>query len=296
MGTQKSATTIDEQIKNLRERYMDISDEKKAKENLLDIGYYRLGFYWFPFEKSYPRKSNRTHEFKEGTKFEYAIQLYYFDFDLRNIFLRYISRIEINFRTQLIYLASNRYKDDPCWYMNPKYVKESFIQSKLFQQAIAEANREPAIKWDAKCYKRKYAPAWKTLEHFTFGSVISLYENLKDGKLKHDISSTYGIQSPNQFSNYINTVRRLRNYCAHGKVLFDMKLREAISKGPAGDMGSKKTTLFGAYQVFRFLLGRVSNNRVLRMKEKILDAFKRVKYQEVKDVILANSGFKIEEI
>lgn len=75
-----------------------------------------------------------------------------------------------------------------------------------------------------------------------------------------------------------------------------MKLREAISKGPAGDMGNKKTTLFGAYQVFRYLLGRVSNNRVLRMKEKLLDAFKRVKYQEVKDVIFANSGFKIEKI
>ena len=38
MGTQKLATTIDEQIKKLRERYMDISDAKKAKENLLDIG------------------------------------------------------------------------------------------------------------------------------------------------------------------------------------------------------------------------------------------------------------------
>ena len=32
------------------------------------------------------------------------------------------------------------------------------------------------------------------------------------------------------------------------------------------------------------------------MKEKLLDAFKRVKYQEVKDVIFANSGFKIEKI
>ena len=32
MGTQKSATTIDEQIKKLRERYMDISDEKKPKK------------------------------------------------------------------------------------------------------------------------------------------------------------------------------------------------------------------------------------------------------------------------
>ena len=93
------ATNIDEQIALLESRGMKIDDKEKAKENLLDIGYYRLGFYWFPFEKTYPRKSNRNHEFNDGIDLDYAIKLYYFDFDLRNIFLRYISRIEVNFRT-----------------------------------------------------------------------------------------------------------------------------------------------------------------------------------------------------
>ena len=45
----KKATTIEEQIKRLRDRNVTIVDEEKAKENLLDIGYYRLGFYFFPF-------------------------------------------------------------------------------------------------------------------------------------------------------------------------------------------------------------------------------------------------------
>ena len=98
----KFATDIEEQIALLESRGMTISDMEKAKECLLDIGYFRLGFYWFPFEKTYPRKANRTHEFKEGTSFDYAIRLYYFDFDLRNILLKYISRVEINFRTKLI--------------------------------------------------------------------------------------------------------------------------------------------------------------------------------------------------
>ena len=87
------ATTIEEQIARLESRGMKIGDKVKAKENLLDIGYYRLGFYWFPFEKTYPRKFKRNHDFKEGTEFDYAIKLYYFDFDLRNIFLKYISYI-----------------------------------------------------------------------------------------------------------------------------------------------------------------------------------------------------------
>ena len=74
MEITKLATTINEQISILRTRGMIIEDEKKAIENLLDIGYYRLGFYWFPFEKSYPRKHQRNHLFKEGTKFDYAIK------------------------------------------------------------------------------------------------------------------------------------------------------------------------------------------------------------------------------
>ena len=86
-----TATTIEEQIVLLKNRGMEIEDEKKAAECLLDIGYFRLGFYWFPFEKSYPRKVKRDHNFKDNTKFDYAIKLYYFDFDLRNIFLKYKS-------------------------------------------------------------------------------------------------------------------------------------------------------------------------------------------------------------
>ena len=296
MENKKQATTVEDQLEKLKSRGMVIEDEKKAKENLLDIGYYRLGFYWFPFEKTYPRKYNRTHEYKEGTKFDYAIKLYYFDFDLRNLLLRYISRIEINFRTTLIYKVSNKYASDPFWYLNSKVVDKSFIKSSLFQDAIKEANKMPNIKTDLKNHKRDYAPAWKLIENLTFGVVLTLYDHLNDGELRHTISVTYDIQSPNQFSNYLNTVRRLRNYCAHGKVLFDMNLPEAISNGPLGNLGNRKTMLFGAYIVFKYLLGKVSANRVTEMKAKLLEAFDRVPYQIVKDIIFDNTGFRIEEI
>ena len=65
----KKATTIEEQIKRLRDRNVTIVDEEKAKENLLDIGYYRLGFYFFPFEVIYPQLKKRDHKMKAGTRF-----------------------------------------------------------------------------------------------------------------------------------------------------------------------------------------------------------------------------------
>lgn len=115
----KRATTIDEQIAILRNRGLIIANEQKAKEHLLDIGYFRLGFYCFPFEKDYPQKVNRTHIYNEGTIFEDVVKLYYFDFDLRNLLMRYINRIEINFRTYLTYSVSNKYKDSPTWFADP---------------------------------------------------------------------------------------------------------------------------------------------------------------------------------
>ncbi len=49
----KTATTIEEQIQLLRSRGMEFPNEEKAKEILLDIGYYRLGFYWFRIEVNF---------------------------------------------------------------------------------------------------------------------------------------------------------------------------------------------------------------------------------------------------
>ncbi len=292
----KFATNIDEQIAKLLDRGMAIEDTEKAKENLLDIGYFRLGFYWFPFEKSYPRKKNRDHLFKENTKLDYAIQLYYFDFDLRNSFLRYISRIEINFRTKLIYMASNKYKEDPFWYVNSKYVEKSFLNSKAFQDAIHDANTEPVVKQDLDKYGRRYAPAWKVLEYFSFGVVISLFENLKDGGLKHEISMTYGMGASTQFSNYMNTIRRLRNFCAHGKVLYDTNLPVAISNGPAGNLGNRKTMLSGAYYVLKYILGCVSKNRQKNLVEDVCKAFNQIDDDVVKKIICDNSGFDITQL
>ena len=289
----KFATDVEEQIALLESRGMCINDKEKAKECLLDIGYFRLGFYWFPFEKTYPRKTNRSHQFKEGTSFEYAIRLYYFDFDLRNIFLKYISRVEINFRTKLIYHASNKYKQDPFWYQDNKYVNKAFLEDDVMAKAMKDAAKEEVIIQDMKTHKRSVSPAWKAMEFFSFGTAISLYDNLKEVPLKCEISKLYGISSPNNFLSYIDTIRKLRNYCAHGKVLFDKNLPEAISNGPLGYLGNSKTQLFGAYRVLEYILGQISQNRAQDMRGEVKGLFDKIPDGIVKSIILQNSGFQL---
>ena len=100
----KQATTVEEQILLLRKRGLIIADEVKAKEILLDVGYYRLGFYWFPFEKTYPEKGRkRSHVFVPGISFQDVVDLYYFDNDLRKLH-RNNSHITQPMRTRAPYL------------------------------------------------------------------------------------------------------------------------------------------------------------------------------------------------
>jgi abortive infection bacteriophage resistance protein len=173
----KQATTVQEQIDKLKNRglLLDIGDDK-AKEILSDIGYFRLGFYCFPFEKNYPNKKHRTHEYKEGSKFSDVVALYYLDVDLRNTLSCYINRIEINFRTTIIYLVSNQYKECNTWFINPFVMEKKFIDefdNKFYTDVF---RRNPIIKnHHSKYLNDEYAPAWKTLEFFTI-NLIRLFK------------------------------------------------------------------------------------------------------------------------
>ena len=106
---EKKAITIREQIELLKKRGMEFDNIPKAEEILGDIGYYRLGFFSFPFEKNYPKKSNRTHELVPGTSFKQVYELYVFDSQLRFILTKALSRIEINIRTRLTLMGSLQY-------------------------------------------------------------------------------------------------------------------------------------------------------------------------------------------
>lgn len=268
----KKATTLEKQVELLRSRGVEITCEEKAKECLLDIGYFRLCSYLFPFEKTYPKYSNRTHEVIEGTKLSDAVALYYFDFDLRNILNRYISRIEVSLRTYITYTLSNKYKDSPVWFIDPNVMKADFIRN--FDSVYESIRKKPVIKRHHKKYiNDKYAPAWKTVEYMTFGNIENLYANLSSISDKLDISRHFGVNQTAIFENYIRTVRTLRNTCAHGGILLDLRLPMSIKNGPAGTLARVNgNNLCGALKVVEFFLGTISQNRLNEMKVRIGEA------------------------
>lgn len=266
----KRATTLDEQIEILESRGLHIGDKDKAKEILQDIGYYRLGFYLFPFEKSYPNLRNRTHEYQECTTLDDAVNLYYFDSDLRMLLMRYLNRIEIAFRTSLIYHLSNKYTSTPIWFVSHSVVNRDYAQD--FERKIytPDFKRNPIIHRPHQKYPNdRFAPSWKTLEFMTFGAVMKLYEQLKNLDDKIFIANKFGIRQVVTFENYMHTVRQLRNACAHGLLLYDMRLSRRINRGPAHQTPQESGNIVGALRVVKYIMGQISTNRAADMRASI---------------------------
>lgn len=266
----KSATTIEQQLDLLKSRGLAISDIEKAKEILLDVGYYRLGFYLFPFEKSYPDLRDRTHEYIEGASFEDAVNLYYFDFDLRLLLMRYLNRIEIAFRTSLIYNLSNKYNTTPIWFVSPSVVSRSYARDFERKVYTSDFKRNPVIhRHHQRNPNDRFAPSWKTLEFMTFGAVMKLYEQLKEREDKIFIAHKFGIRQVVTFESYMHTIRQVRNACAHGLLLYDLKLPQGIRRGPAANAPSERYNLIGALRVIKYVMGQVSSNRASELSESI---------------------------
>ncbi len=287
------AITLDEQIALLRSRGMIISDEEKAKEVLFDVGYYRLGFYWFPFEETYPNKNNRTHKFNSGADFDDAVNLYYFDFKLRNILLKYLSRIEINFKTCLTYIVSNAYPKSPTWFVDPSVVNKKQISTFDEKVYTTKFKQTGVIAYHHKTHiNDKYAPAWKTLEFMTFGSAISLYCALNDDTLKEKVSKHYNINKIAVFENYIKLILDIRNTCAHGDILYDFAPIKSIRKGPALMKGvGESQNLFGAIKIILYMIKQVSINRYNDLKGEIFKLIQEYNVRaEVKNIIQTISG------
>ncbi len=289
------ATTISEQIELLRERGMIIKDETKAKEVLADIGYYRLGFYWFPFEKSYPEKINRDHSFVSGTNFDNIVKLYYFDFKLRNILSQYLNRVEINFRTRLIYTVSNKHKNSPTWFADRNIVNPQYAQSfgeKVYTETFK--NFDTIKNHHISHINDIYAPAWKTIEFMTLGSVAVLWENLRDEDVKLEIAKDYNLRTNYLLKNYINVICKIRNACAHGKVLFDFTLSKSIKRGPLKNLQEADFhNLYGSIRVLAYMVKQVSVNRYHDMIKELNNLIcKYQSYDDVWRVIETASGLK----
>lgn len=214
----KPATTVDQQLRLLRQRGMVIDDESTARHYLHHIAYYRLRAYWLPFEIPTP---DGEHALKPGTRFEDVLELYIFDRRFRLLMLDAIERIEVSVRSIWTHHLATTYGShgylEPALYGRPDH----------YQKALTGLREEIDRSQDTfiKHYKKTYhspetPPIWMAAELLSLGQLSKWVSNLRHRADRLAISKQYGLDEK-IFSSLLHHLTYVRNICAHHRRLWN---------------------------------------------------------------------------
>lgn len=229
----KKAITLNQQVKQLQERGLEIPNPKLAERYLANISYYRLGEYWYVMQAD-----KEKHIFKPNSRFSDVIALYNFDAELRLLLFDVIEKIEISLRTKLIYHLSHEI--DPWWFQNFELFNDSraLVKTLANLQEEVERSKDITLKNHFKKHKddKRFPPAWKSLEHTSFGALSKLYGNLKPTvKAKDTIAQEFGAVNHTYLPSWLQSIAVIRNFCAHHSRLWNRNLPgtvKLLSKPP----------------------------------------------------------------
>lgn len=228
---------IEEQIL-LMNKYVVFLKKVKMKKFLTYVGYFRASRYG---------KYLLSHTTVLGKKpdQELLFSIYDFDTKLREVFMKYCKKAEIQFKSHLSNSISIK-TEMATFYIDEEYYtpskserdkkkKESNIKFfKNFKKNINESERKlrsdilkyPELKEYRKGGKRSSCklPSWVAFSYFEFGTITLIYQYLK-GDLRKEVlkygyyKNRYGKEVTKQMDTWLDAIRNLRNVCAHHNLL-----------------------------------------------------------------------------
>ena len=224
----KQFLTYDEQITFLEEQKgLIISDKEYARRTLLKIGY-------FPLINGYKEifKESNNDQFQRGTTFEDIYELYNFDNDLRNIFLKYILVAERNIKSSLSYHFCNEYGDLQSDYLNVNNYdytgKKKNVINKMLKIMSGQLRHDSDyvyIRHYMTIYQ--YVPLWVLMNVLTIGQLSKIYASQK-GRIQIKVCQDFGPLKVNELGKMLAVMTKFRNVCAHNDRLFDFRTKDAL--------------------------------------------------------------------
>lgn len=235
-----------EQLAQLEERGLIVTDRAAALSCLERMGYYRLSGYWFAFRersdiccplsadgRSKFKRGNTDRlvldQFKRGAHFEQAVDLYVFDKRLRLLALDALERIEIALRVDISHTLG-RY--DKFAYLHGEYFRDDFAKKLQTNTGVTthhrwlqnhagliQRSREGFIQHNKNKYGMPVA-IWVACEIWDFGTLSTLFSGMKPED-QDAIARKYGICKGNVLASWLRCLNYLRNVCAHHSRLWN---------------------------------------------------------------------------
>ncbi len=216
----KAFFTYEQQIKKLTdEKELIITDRTYAEQILKEISYYSLiGGYKQPF------KHAASGKYLRGVTLEEIVALYYFDDQMRSLFLKYILHVERQIKSLLSYHFCEKYGELQSEYLNPQnynYISKNAASINKLTSILSNVIALPSSYSYITHHVNKYGnvPLWVTMNALTFGNVAAMYQYCTSD-VRTKVSQNYKGVSESELHQFIRVIASCRNVCAHGERLF----------------------------------------------------------------------------
>ncbi len=223
--------TIDEQIEELKLKGLKFKNEARAKRILLMENYYYLTQDYEDVFLDLKKTTEEQDVYVPETYFEELFAIYKLDRELRDLIFDYINLVETHMKSFISYAFSKKYgyKD---------YLKrENFIPGEKFDKRIEklideiEDNKQRNFKNPKSVIKeyfkeKNFLPLWVLIKVFTFGNVTNFYDLMKLED-KQEVAQ-YIEMNAYSVTQYLKMLNIIRNICAHGDILFNIRLDRTI--------------------------------------------------------------------
>ena len=224
----KTFFTYEQQIEKLiKEKQLVISDVDFAKDTLQKLSYFSLiGGYKDLF------KHKPSGNYLHGVTFEEITAFYYFDEELRTLFLKYILHIERQLKSMLSYYFCEKYGEQQSAYLNinnynitPRTANDITRLVNTLSKSISLPSHYRYITHHAIVYQN--VPLWVAMNALTFGQISKMYQYATTD-IRAKVSLHFANMTEVQLHQFIRILASCRNVCAHGERLYSFQVNEAI--------------------------------------------------------------------
>lgn len=220
--------TYEQQLDKLQnEKDLIIPDMESARMTLEKISYYSLISGYKQLFKHAP-----SQKYLHGVTFDELVSFYYFDEDLRSLFMKYILHVERHIKSLLSYHFCEKYGENEREYLNiNNYTLTRRNSSQIhrlvhsMQKAIALPSQYTYITHHANTYGN--VPLWVAMNTFTFGQVSKMFQYITND-VQYKISQKFEHITERELHQFITVLARCRNVCAHGERLYSFRIHETI--------------------------------------------------------------------
>lgn len=223
----KSFSTYEQQLNKLQEKSLIIPDSDNAKHMLEKLSYYSLISGYKKLFKHAP-----SQKYIYGVTFDELVSFYYFDEELRSLFLKYILHVERHIKSLLSYHFCEKHGEKSIEYLTPTnyaLTKKSYTQINRLVHSMRKAIELPShysyISHHANVYNN--VPLWVAMNAFTFGQVSKMFQYITND-IQYKISQKFENITERELHQFITVLARCRNVCAHGERLFSFRIQETI--------------------------------------------------------------------